>query len=154
MPRITRLFIKSGMIYFLAGIILALIAELPDVSTRKLLSSVYLRMLVYWHMSVLGWITQVIMGVSIWMFPRKQRGKRKEETFAANAAFWCLNIGLVLRFLAEPFLPFYFNESWIVLVIVLSSILQITAIGFYTAEIWPRVRPRPVRKGKPKKAKG
>jgi len=148
MPRITRLFIKSGMIYFLAGIILALIAELPDVSTGNLLLPVY------WHMIVIGWITQVIMGVSIWMFPRKQRGKRKEETFAANAAFWCLNIGLVLRFLAEPFLPFYFNESWIVLVIVLSSILQITAIGFYTAEIWPRVRPRPVRKGKPKKAKG
>lgn len=148
MPRITRLFIKSGMIYFLAGILLALIAELPDVSTGALLLPVY------WHMIVIGWITQVIMGVSIWMFPRKKRGKRKEETFAANAAFWCLNIGLVLRFLAEPFLPFYFNESWIVLVIVLSSFLQIAAIGFYTAVIWPRVRPRPTRKGQPKKAKG
>src|SRR5690625_1277309 len=94
------------------------------------------------------------MGVSIWMFPRKQRGKRKEETFAANAAFWCLNIGLGLRFLAEPFLPFYFNESWIVLVIVLSSIIQITAIAVYTGEIAPRVPPRPGRKVTPKKAKG
>src|SRR5690625_5236200 len=148
MPRITRLFIKSGIIHFLAASILALMAELPDDSTGTLLLPVYR------HMIVIGWTTQVIMRVSIWIFPRKQRGKRKEETFAANAAFWCLNIGLVLRFLTEPFLPFYFNESWIVLVIVLSSLLQITAIGFYTAEIWPRVRPRPVRKGKPKKAKG
>src|SRR5690625_6550649 len=96
-------------------------------------------------MIFLRWSTEVIMGVSIWMFPRKKRGKRKEETFAANAAFWCLNIGLVLRFLAEPFLPFYFNESWIVLVIVLCSFLMIVSIGFYTAEIWPRVRPSSTR---------
>src|SRR5690625_3349180 len=143
MPRITRLFIKSGMIYFLAGIILALIAELPDVSTGNLLLPVY------WHMIVIGWITHVIMGVSIWMFPRKQRGKRKEETFADNAAFWRLNIGLVLRFLTEPFLPFYINESEMVLFFVLSSLLQIAALGFYIAVISPRFRPRRVRKRKP-----
>lgn len=139
MPRITRLFIKSGIIYFLIGIILALVAELPAVSTGALLLPVY------WHMIVIGWITQVIMGVSIWMFPRKQRGKRKEETVAANTAFWCLNIGLILRFLAEPFLPFHTGELWMISIIVASSVLQVAAIGFYTAEIWPRVRAKPVR---------
>lgn len=139
MPRITRLFIKAGIIYFLLGIVLALIAELPAVSTGALLLPVY------WHMIVIGWITQIIMGVSIWMFPRKQRGKRKEETFAANAAFWCLNIGLLLRFCTEPFLPFFFNEMWIVSVLIVSSVLQVAAIGFFIAEIWPRVRAKPVR---------
>lgn len=139
MPRITRLFIKSGIIYFLLGITLAFLAELPAVSTSALLLPVY------WHMIVIGWITQVIMGVSIWMFPRKQRGKRKEETLPANAAFWCLNSGLLLRFLAEPFLPFFHSETWIVSVIVISSVLQISAVVFYTAEIWPRVRPKSVR---------
>lgn len=140
MPRITRLFIKSGIIYFLLGIGLAFIAELPAVSTGALLLPVY------WHMIVIGWITQIIMGVSIWMFPRKQRGKRKEETIAANAAFWCLNAGLIVRFLAEPFVPFFVNETWIVVVIIVSSVLQMTAIGFYIAEIWPRVRAKPARK--------
>lgn len=147
MPRITRLFIKAGIIYFLLGIVLAFIAELPAVSTGVLLLPVY------WHMIVIGWITQIIMGVSIWMFPRKQRGKRKEETFAANAAFWCLNVGLLLRFFTEPFLPFFYNDMWIVSVIIVSSVLQVAAIGFFIAEIWPRVRAKPVRTKPAKKKK-
>src|SRR5690625_2890489 len=147
MPRITRLFIKSGMIYFLAGILLALIAELPDVSTGALLLPAY------WHMIVIGWITQVIMGVSIWMFPRKKRGKRKEETFAANAAFWCLNIGLVLRSFEVTYLAFYSTSSCIPLVSVLSSALLAASIGFCSAVFWPRVRPRSIRTGEPKLAK-
>src|SRR5690625_4710074 len=140
MPRITRLFIRSGMIYFLAGIILALIADLPDVSTGALLLPVY------WHMIVIPWITQLIMGFSISTVRGTKRGKTKQESSAPNPAFWCLHIVLPLRFLAEPFLPFYFNESWIVRVIMLSSFIPIAASGFYTAETWPRVRPPPTTK--------
>jgi hypothetical protein len=140
MPRITRLFIKSGIVYFIAGIILAFTAHLPSVNTGTLLLPVY------WHMIVMGWITQVIMGVSIWMFPRKKLHRKNPESRPAVLSFWTLNAGLLLRFTTEPFIPFFTDFSAITIIVIVSSLLQITAVLFYLIEIWPRVfsRKKPV----------
>ena len=141
MPAITRYFIKSGMIYFFMGIICAFIAELPFVRTGALLLPVY------WHMLVIGWISQIIMGVSIWMFPRTKKQRQNIESFPAVASFWTLNAGLILRFMAEPFLPF-FQGVMMTTVILISTLLQFAAVILYLIEIWPRVQPRkiPVRR--------
>ena len=133
MPRITRWFIKSGMIYFMLGILLALISEFPAVDSGSLLLPVY------WHMLVLGWITQIIMGVSIWMFPRRKRNRRKTETRKAFLAFWTLNAGLILRFTSEPFIQLFRNRVWMDGIVILSSLLLLAASLFYILEIWPRV---------------
>ncbi|MDZ7721097.1 MAG: hypothetical protein U5K72_19910 [Balneolaceae bacterium] len=140
MPRITRWFIKSGMIYLFLGIVLAFLSELPFIDSGTLLLPVY------WHMIVIGWVTQVIMGVSIWMFPRKRRDRKKTETFSALASFWCLNTGLIIRFLSEPFLPFFTENLWMMGIISVSILLQLGGILFYVAEIWPRVQPKKKRK--------
>ncbi len=140
MPKITRWFIKAGIIYFAAGIFLALIAEIPVVNTGSLLLPVY------WHMLVMGWITQLIMGVSIWMFPRKHRDKEKREFILTWSAFWLLNTGLLLRFLSEPFLPLFRESSAISFIVVISAVLQVTAIIVYILEIWPRLQAREKRK--------
>ncbi len=89
--RFSRLswFIKIGLIYLLLGLFLAISMELPYLNRGQLL------MPVYWHMIAIGWITQVIMGLSIWMFPRNKRGRIKTETFASFAAFWSLNSGSI-----------------------------------------------------------
>ena len=133
MPEISRWFIKAGLVYFVVGIVLATLAEFPGFSKGALLLPVY------WHMIVLGWITQIIMGVSIWMFPRRNRKRDLIETWKARAAFWLLNGGLILRFGSEPFLPLVQNPGLITISIVLSSLMQTAAIVFYIAEIWPRV---------------
>lgn len=101
---------------------------------------------VYWHMLVVGWITQVIMGVSIWMFPRKYRDKKKRESMLTWFTFWMLNTGLVLRFLFEPFLPVVQDGATIAMMVVTSSILQVAAIITYILEIWPRLQSKIQRK--------
>lgn len=140
MPRITRWFIKSGMIYLFLGIVLAFLSELPYIQSGSLLLPVY------WHMIVIGWITQIIMGVSIWMFPRKRRDRKKTETFTAIASFWSLNAGLIIRFLSEPFLPFFTENPWMFVTISVSILLQLGGILFYIVEIWPRVQSKKKRK--------
>ncbi|CAN5358594.1 hypothetical protein BH23BAC3_BH23BAC3_35460 [soil metagenome] len=140
MPKVTRWFIKAGIIYFTAGIFLALIAEIPTINSGPLLLPVY------WHMLVMGWITQLIMGVSIWMFPRKYRDKEKREFILTWLAFWLLNSGLVLRFFSEPFLPFFRESSVISFIVVISAVLQVSAIIAYILEIWPRLQSREKRK--------
>lgn len=136
MPRISRLFIKSGMVYLMLGVILALIADIPNFDTGIHLLPVY------WHMIVIGWITQVIMGVSIWMFPGRTRRKTPVDSFYSKAAFWLLNSGLILRFITEPFLPRFQGNTLLVIIVILSVLLQIAAFAAYVAEIWPRLRPK------------
>ncbi|MFU8813171.1 MAG: hypothetical protein ACNA78_09395 [Balneolaceae bacterium] len=140
MPNVTRWFIKAGLIYFILSVTLALVAEIPALGIGPILLPVY------WHMLVIGWITQVIMGVSIWMFPRKHRHKKRRESMLSWLTFWLLNAGLMLRFLSEPFLPFIQHSTGIAITLVASSVLQVAAIGFYIAEMWPRLQPRTQRK--------
>ena len=134
MPLATRLFIKSGILYLVAGIILSLISEIPDLGLSPLLLPVY------WHMIVVGWITQIIIGVSYWMFPRATKGRRNTNSKIILASFITLNAGLLLRFIAEPFIPLNIDSELIIWSIALSSILQLTAIILFILEIWPRVR--------------
>lgn len=133
MPKITRWFIKAGMIYFVLGVMIALVAEFPGNNKAALL------MPVYWHLIVIGWITQVIMGVSIWMFPRRKRDRKREFTFLAVIAFITLNLGLVMRLIVEPFIPLVKSEQVILVVVILSSLLQFGGVIAYVAEIWPRL---------------
>lgn len=136
MPKVTRWFIKAGLSYFIIGVILAIISELPAINAGPILLPVY------WHMLVIGWLTQIIMGVSIWMFPRIHRDKKKRESTLTWLTFLTLNSGLVLRFLSEPFLPLVKDSILMILAIMLSSLLQISAVIFYIMEIWPRLQPR------------
>jgi len=142
MPKVTRWFIKSGIFYFVTGVLLALVAEIPGVHAGPIMLPVY------WHMLVMGWITQMIMGVSIWMFPRKYRDKKKRESVLCWLSFWLLNSGLVLRFLSEPFLPIVQYNSAVVATVLLSAFIQVLSIIFYVAEIWPRLQTPEKRKRK------
>jgi len=142
MPPVTRWFIKFGMFWFVLGVTLAFVSELPGVQGSALLLPVY------WHMLVIGWITQMIMGVSVWMFPRKKRNRNKEQSTLATGAFFLLNGGLIVRFLSEPFLPLVTDSTIVPTVVIVSGILQVTAIILFIVEVWPRVQPKKKRKQK------
>ncbi|WP_069131227.1 heme-copper oxidase family protein [Rhodohalobacter halophilus] len=144
MPTSTRWFVRSGMVYFLLGVILAFLSEFELFSKISLLP-------VYWHMLVIGWITQLIIGVSVWMFPRKYRDKKKRESILVWTTFWSLNLGLILRFISEPILHLYPGSTLLNGVVILSALLQVTAFLCYIAEIWPRLQPRKKRRQKSKK---
>lgn len=136
MPLATRLFIKAGMLYLLLGLTLALISGIPSLGFGQLLLPVY------WHMIVVGWITQIIIGVSVWMFPRSSRGKRETNSKLIFGSFITLNAGLLLRFVSEPFIPVLSDNLLIMLSIILSAALQLIAITLFIIEIWPRIRGR------------
>ena len=134
MPVITRLFIKAGIIYLILGILLAFISELPSAGFGHILLPVY------WHMIVVGWITQIIIGVSFWMFPRASKGKRKTDSRIMFGSFYTLNAGLIMRFISEPFIPFLSDHQMVIWAVIISSFLQLIAIILFIIEIWPRIR--------------
>lgn len=93
----------------------------------------------FWHMLMVGWITQIIFGVSIWMFP----GRNREEGFKAQKWGWLtfifLNLGLLLRMVSEPMVVTSTSELWNFL-LVLSALLQFSAGLTYLLEMWPRIQ--------------
>lgn len=143
MPRIARVFIKTGIIYFLASLVVGVLIEIPSASLPVLLP-------LFWHMLMLGWITQIIFGVSLWMFP----GRVREEGFRAQLTGWItymlLNLGVVLRIIAEPMLSYSDRPIWQWLIIG-STVLQIGAASAYVIEMWPRIQSKKQRRKNRKK---
>lgn len=131
MPKVSRTFIKAGMIYFLFSLLAGLLLEFDQVFIPGLVP-------LFWHMLMVGWITQIIMGVSIWMYP----GRNREEGFKYQKWNWLtfifLNTGLVLRIISEPVVGISGEELWKIL-LVFSALLQFLAGITYLVEIWPRV---------------
>jgi len=142
MPLITRAFIKTGLIYFVIALLLG-IAQYVDVLMFPNITPLF------WHALMLGWITQIIMGVSVWMFP----GREKEESFQLQKWSWLaygfLNVGLILRMVAEPFVNTSELMAW-KYALVVSAITQFIGISCYVIEIWPRVLSKKQRRKKRK----
>lgn len=132
MPLISRTFIKAGMVFFALSLIAGLLMEIDAAAFPGLMP-------LFWHMLMVGWITQIIFGVSIWMFP----GRNREEGFAAQKWGWLtfifLNLGLLLRLISEPAAVGSPAEIWKIL-LTMSALLQLAAGISYLVEMWPRIQ--------------
>lgn len=132
MPTITRYFIKSAMLYFVLGLLMAFflaaknLLNLPDVIL--LMNPTYL------HVLVMGWITQLIIGVAYWMFPKYSKEKPRGDERIGWFIFIAFNIGLLLRVIGEPL-----AIRWM---LPISAVLQMVAVWFFVLAIWPRVKER------------
>ncbi|MEX1211942.1 MAG: hypothetical protein WEA36_03775 [Balneolaceae bacterium] len=132
MTPISQWGLRLGLFWLFSGVTLAGLAESPW------LSSYYVRPL-WIHMLVLGWMTQWIFAISIWMFPRSKHGYRERENIRTWSLLVCWNIALVGRALFEVRIM----ETSSVLrqgSMTLSVLLFWIATVLYVTEIWPRVR--------------
>jgi hypothetical protein len=139
MPRVCRYFIKAGMLYFVlafaVGLIMALHPFAPLVPNAAALRPVF------FHMIMIGWISQLIIGVAVWMFPKFTRTLPRGSERITWAVFVTLNSGLALRVLFEPLTVFNPGSDFGVLLIV-SAVLQLIAGWMFVLNTWGRVKER------------
>lgn len=135
MPTLTRWYLKSSLLYFISAVIvgIGIKAGFSDVSQFSKLTPVY------YHLFMLGWVTQVIFGVSFWMFPRLTREKPRGNEVLAWITFTLLNIGLLLRTISEP-LSLTNHSLFLRDIVVVSSIFQWLAGIGYILHIWNRIK--------------
>jgi hypothetical protein len=88
------------------------------------------------HLLVVGWLTQLIFGVAYWMFPRR-RGVPITDGPAMERIWIALNVGLLLRLLAEPQLE-PSTGLWAALLVVSAALQWLATVGFAVL-MWPRV---------------
>ncbi len=140
MPRPVRFFVRTGLIYFAASLLLGL--AITGRSVLGLPGFVGSLFPTYLHLLVVGWVTQLIFGVSLWMFPAAESGDRYGNPRVLWSIWGTLNAGLLMRAVGEPGKLLTGSETFMSTVLVLSALLQWIAALLYTYSIWGRVRAR------------
>lgn len=96
---------------------------------------------VFYHLLMVGWVTQLIFGVGNWMFPKFSKEQPRGHERMAWATFILLNAGLLLRVVGEPLVALRpdAGAGWLLLV---SALLQVVAGWLFILNVWPRIRER------------
>ncbi len=135
MPTLTRWFIKGSFLYLIAALLLALaLAVQPIVNLSPNLSYTSP---VYFHLLMVGWVSQLIFGVVFWMFPKLSSQNPRGSLALGWATFILLNAGLILRAIAEPQNQPGSIWGWL---LVGSALLQWLAGLLFVGNTWNRVK--------------
>jgi hypothetical protein len=150
MPITSRSFVKASIVYLCLGAVLGALLLVnrwvPLGSAIPLLRTSHIQML------VVGWLTQLILGVAWWLFPPLKIGLRKDSPLPIRrgqsqrgseplfwATFLCLNTGVALRALFEP-LRDWTRVGFFDFLVGVSGIFLLAAAVAFVANMWGRVR--------------
>ncbi len=139
MPKLTRWFLKTALIYFVAALVSgALLALRALGNLNPALAGLQP---VYFHLLMVGWTAQLIFGVVYWMFPKQSQARPRGSERLGWATYWLLNGGLLLRVVGEPWLaaqPGTLPGS----LLAASAVAQLAAGLAFVANTWGRVKER------------
>ncbi|MBE2198871.1 MAG: hypothetical protein IAE79_09690 [Anaerolinea sp.] len=137
MPTLTRWYIKSALVYLAAALLLSFVLALPTSINLPL----FIRYMnpAYFHLFLVGWVTQMIFGVIYWMFPIITRAQPRGNERLGWASYALLNAGLLLRVVGEPLIGVR-PEARLGWLLALSAWLQWLAAVIFVVLAWPRVK--------------
>lgn len=151
MPTITRLFLKFGLVYFVASMACGVAMAWAEGAWGALLLPTYL------HLFVVGWITQIIIGVALWLFPKQSKDLPRGREWLSWTALVTLNVGLLMRAVAEPAqFALAADSGWqptMDWLLVASAALQWIGGMTFLANIWGRIKGKKKRRSRSKKKK-
>jgi len=134
MPLIVRWYLKTSLVYLVAALLVGVASSLQGISPIPAgLGPVYI------HLLVVGFITQLIFGVALWMFPKYSNTNPRGKEPLAWASYALLNAGLILRAVGEPLAAFQ-PGSWTGWLLVASALGQWLAGISFAANTWGRVK--------------
>jgi len=135
-----RYFIRSALVYLPAAFVVGALVLLNQ--ALALDSRLAALQPVFYHLLMVGWVTQLICGVALWMFPPYSREQPHGDERLGWFTYGALNAGLLLRVVFEP-LRSWLPMPWLGWPLALSALLQVLAIWSFVTAIWPRVKGRP-----------
>lgn len=138
MYTLVRRFIKTGIIFLAAGLVLGVVMlvrrEIQGVWPHPYLVSAHA------HAILVGFVMFLILGVGLWLFPRPEKGDERYRPERIEAAYWILMPATAARFLAEAARA-SFDGSWLGWVVVAGGVGQAVGLGLYFWTMWTRIRP-------------
>lgn len=136
MPPLTRWFVKTSFIYLALALIAGLLLAIQSTFNLITFGGLFP---VYIHLLVFGWLTQLVFGVVFWMFPKYSSVMPRRSEALGWWTYALLNIGLILRAIAEPVNSTQPNpvSGWM---LVISAIIQFLAGLAFMLNSWGRVK--------------
>jgi hypothetical protein len=135
MPIIVRWYLRTALAMFVLALIVgifqtvdALLPSLPPGLAP-----------VYFHLLMVGWVTQFILGIAIWMLPKYSQEKPRGIEALSWATYILLNAGLLVRAFGEPMNTIFPATAW-GWSLVLSAFLQWAAGLLFVINTWQRVK--------------
>ncbi len=136
MPGISRLFVTSSLFYLVltlaVGVARPFAGRLPE-SFAAVLGSFP----GYVHLWAIGWLTQLIFGIAYWLLPIIDKERKRGPAWPMVASFVCINLGLPVRLLTEPFL--HTDTALVVPLYVASAGLLWLSGVLFSIHAWPRI---------------
>jgi hypothetical protein len=131
MPRLTVWFVRTSLVYLLAGFTLgALMLAQEGISYFPL---IFKALPVHIEFLLIGWLFQLAMGVAFWIFPRfgLSSPRSRGNPTLILASFLLLNTGILTVAL----------ELWFSVALLIGRVLEIAAVVLYSIGLWQRVKP-------------
>lgn len=130
-----RVFIKTALAYLLAAFLVGgVVMANQGLHFNERIGAL---LPVFYHLLTVGWLTQLIVGVALWMFPPRSRQQPRGDERLGWLGYGALNAGLLLRVVAEPFYAWTGTAGWL---LALSALLQTVAVWTFVSTLWPRVK--------------
>lgn len=139
MPALTRWFLRSSLLFLVLSMLVGVLLVARD--PFNLPASIIAFNPVFFHLFMVGWVTQIIFGVAFWMFPKYSKEKPRGSEILGWFVFWLLNIGLILRLLGEPAQVISPNQVW-GWILAISAFFQWAAGIIFVINTWGRVKER------------
>ena len=147
MPATTRVYVKASILYLILGA--ALGALLLINGWLPLGSAIYYVKPAHVQFLIVGWLTQLILGVAWWLFPpmafrlRGQSYPPGQAQRGSEPLFWAtfalLNAGVLLYAVSEP-LYARTGSGFFGGLITLSGLCLFAAAITFVINMWARVR--------------
>jgi hypothetical protein len=133
--RYQRWMIKTSLVYLFLGILIGLLtflsSRIPELAWISSWRTVHV------HLILVGSIIQIIMGVALWMFPRRKEPPGWTTEREGMPLYVGFNAGTVVRSLFEPFA----HSGPVVYLLTLSGmIVQGLSLLYFLFLIFQRVR--------------
>lgn len=135
MPTVVRWYLKTALIMFILSLLVGVFQGLNGITSIVPPGLTP----VYFHLLMVGWITQFIFGIAIWMLPKFSMEKPRRSDELSWVIYFLLNTGLLVRALSEPLNTLHPGAGW-GWVLVTSAFLQWLAGVFFVVNSWNRVR--------------
>jgi len=139
MHRQARVYIKTAFVQLLISLFIG--ALLLINTGLRWQSGLNVLLPVYYHLLMVGWATQLIGGVALWMFPVHSRERPRGDERLGWIAYGALNGGLLIRAIAEPIHTLE-PRDWSAWGLVGAALLQVCAVWLLVVILWSRVKGR------------
>lgn len=139
MPPLTRWLLKAAFLYLAAAFSAALLLVARLLWSLPLPASPLSNL--FFHLFMVGWLSQLIFGVVYWMFPVFSRDRPRHSPRLGRLTFGLINGGILLWIVAEV-VVFYRHEPLWAWLRVLAAVIQFLGALTFVYNSWGRVKGR------------